>query len=146
MRGLSGTRLLKLPVRLHGIELGRPTDIVVDADARRAVGIALLCGDHVERFLPFGAAAVSDDEILVDSALAVIDDPRFYLDRGHTLRALRGASVTRKGKDEGRLVDVVVGTDGSLVGLVVDLGTGPRRVEVTDDVVVAVAAAARPAA
>jgi hypothetical protein len=145
MRGLTGTHLLKLPVRLHGIELGRPVDIVVDADARRAVGIALLCGDHVERFLPFGAAAVSDDEILVDSALAVIDDPRFYLERGHTLRALRGAPVTRRGELEGRLADVVVGTDGALVGLVVDAGGGARRVDVTGDVAVTVAAA-RPAA
>lgn len=146
MRGLSGDELLRLPVRLHGIDLARPVDVVVDAEARRAVGLELLCGDGVTRFLPFGAATVTDREITVDSALAVVDDLRFYLDRGRALRQLRGSSVVRGRFEEGRLADVVVGAGGDLVQIVLADADGGQRVAYTDDLSLRPVAVSRPAA
>ena len=142
MGGLSGDTLLGLPVLLHGIPLGRPVDIVVDADTRRAVGLVLLCGDRVERFLPLGAAALGSEQILVDSALAVLDDGAFYLDHGHSLRSLRGASVRRGRHELGRLADVVVAPDGELLELVLTHEGATTTVDVTDDLTVTPLAAA----
>ena len=88
MRGLP--ELLKLPVRLHGIQLGRPLDALVDPEDDRVIGFELLCGDHTKRFLPFSVARVRADEIGIDSALALIDerDLEFYLRRSRRLSEL----------------------------------------------------------
>ena len=51
MREITGDELLALPVRLHGIQLGRPVDLLLDRDAQRIVGLDVLCGDEVHRFL-----------------------------------------------------------------------------------------------
>lgn len=131
MRGLSGDELLKLPVRLHGIELGRPVDIVVDTEARRAVGLELVCGDRAHRFLPLGAATLTSDEIALDSALAVLDDGAFYRERAHALSELRGSVVSRRGEEAGRLDDVVVGQEGELIALVLDGARVPFAAELT---------------
>lgn len=131
MRGLSGDQLLKLPIRLNGIELGRPVDIVVDTDARRAVGLEVVCGDRAHRFLPLGAATLTTDEIALDSALAVLDDGAFYRERGHALSELRGSAVAREGQEAGRLDDVVVGDEGELIALVLDGERVPFTVELT---------------
>ena len=143
MRGCSGDDLLKLSVRLHGIELGRPVDLVVDLDARRAVGLELLCGDRARRFLPLAAASVESDEIAVDSALAVSDDLAYYLARGRGLRMLRGAAVARDGVEVGRLADVVLDSEGAIAELVLD---GDRRVELTPRVTISPLTASRSAA
>jgi sporulation protein YlmC with PRC-barrel domain len=124
MRGIAGADLLRLPVRQHGIELGRPVDLVLDRDARRVLGLELVCGDRANRFLALGAATVGEHEIAVDSALAVLDDAAFYRKRGHALRDLRGASVTRDGTEVGKLADVVVTPGGELPELV--LADGAR--------------------
>ena len=63
MKELTGAELLALPVRLHGIQLGRPVDLLLDRDTLRTVGLDVLCGDEVHRFLPLPTASVSDDEI-----------------------------------------------------------------------------------
>lgn len=131
MRGLSGDELLRLPVRLHGIELGRPVDIVVDVGARRAVGLELVCGDRAHRFLPLGAATLTTDEIALDSALAVLDDGAFYRERGRALSELRGSVVSRGGEEAGHLDDVVVGDEGELIALVLDGGRVPFAAELT---------------
>jgi len=142
MRGLSGDDLLKLPVRLHGIELGRPVDIVVDVDARRVVGLELVCGDRAHRFLPLGAATLTQEDIALDSALAVLDDGAFYRERGHSLSSLRGAAVCRGGEEQGRLDDVVLGEDGAVTELVVD----DRRVPFTPELTLRAPAVTRSAA
>ena len=51
---VAADELLRLPVRLHGIQLGRPVDVLLDAEAWRVVGLDVLCGDEVHRFLPLG--------------------------------------------------------------------------------------------
>ena len=39
MKELSGNAILSLPVQLHGIELGRPADVLLDRDGLRVAGI-----------------------------------------------------------------------------------------------------------
>ena len=128
MRGLSGDELLRLPVRLNGIELGRPIELVLDVAATHVAGFVVLCGDKVTRFLPFGAARVGPDAIEVASALTLLEDPGFYRSRGAALRALRGRPVTERGREAGTLQDVVLDEHGDVCELVVDgrrIAVGP---------------------
>jgi hypothetical protein len=82
--------VLALPVRLHGIQLGRPLDALVDEHADRVLGFEVLCGDDARRFLPFPVARLGADEIAVDSALTLIDerDLDFYRRRSRRLSDL----------------------------------------------------------
>ncbi len=84
MRGRSATDLLALPVRLRGIQLGRPVALLVDAAADRVLGLELACGDGEHRFLPFAVAEIRPDEIAVESALTLIDERELEFYRGHS--------------------------------------------------------------
>ncbi len=66
--------LLGLPVRVHGIELGRPVDVVLDLESRRAIGLEVRCPDDARRFLPLAAARLREDEVAVGSALLLLDE------------------------------------------------------------------------
>jgi hypothetical protein len=74
MRGRGAAELLALPVRTHGIHLGRPVDALLDPQLDRLVGLELVCGDGAHRFLPFAVARIQADQIEVTSALALIDE------------------------------------------------------------------------
>ena len=89
-RGRSAGELLRLPVRLHGIQLGKPLDAFVAVDADRVLGFEVLCGDDAKRFLPFSVARVRQDEIEIESALTLIDerDLEFYARRSRRLSQL----------------------------------------------------------
>ena len=121
MRELTGAELLGLPVRLHGIQLGRPVDLLLDRDTLRTVGLDVVCGDEVHRFLPLPTASVSDDEIAILSPLVLLeeDELHFYRSRTFALSTLRGRSVQRKSRDLGALEDVVIDAAGELVAVVV---------------------------
>jgi len=121
MRELTGAKLLALPVRLHGIQLGRPVDLLLDRETLRTVGLDVLCGDEVHRFLPLLTATVSDDEIAILSPLVLLeeDELHFYRSKTFALSTLRGRSVQRKGRDLGALGDVVIDPAGELVAVVV---------------------------
>ena len=58
MRGRRIADLLALPVRMHGIQLGRPVRALVDARDDRLLGLELVCGDGAHRFLPFAVATL----------------------------------------------------------------------------------------
>lgn len=90
MRGRSATELLALPVRLRGIQLGRPVALLVDASVDRLLGFELRCGDGEHRFLPFAVADVRPEEIAVESALTLIDEREldFYRRRSRALGEL----------------------------------------------------------
>ena len=122
MKERTGDELLALPVRLHGIQLGRPVDLLLDPDAQRAVGLDLLCGDEVHRFLPLPTAAVGDEEIRILSPFVLLEQHEldFYRARTLALGRLRGRVVERKGSKVGLLQDVVVGEDGQLVAAIVE--------------------------
>jgi hypothetical protein len=88
MRPLSD--VLALPVRLHGIELGRLVEALVDADSDRLLGFEVMCGDETQRFLPFAVARIGPEEIALESALTLIDerDLDFYRRRSRRLSEL----------------------------------------------------------
>ncbi len=131
MGGRPAGELLRLPVRLHGIQLGRPVDLILDLAAERALGLDVRCGDEVHRFLPLAAAVLEDGEITVRSALTLLEEAElaFYRSRADTLSSLRGVELERGGEPVGRLRDVIVGNGGIVTGVLVEADGDVRRVE-----------------
>ena len=95
---LSGSEVLARPLRLHGIELGRPVDLLLDHDGLRVVGVDVLCGDEVHRFLPLPTAAIGDEALTIHSPLVLLEEDEldFYRSRAFALSSLRGRAVTKK--------------------------------------------------
>ena len=89
MGSAAAKELLRLPVMLEGIRLGRCVDVVLDPTGEQVVGIVVLCGDEEERFLVLDAADVRGDKIAVRSALVLLEDVDFYRRHGRSLRGLR---------------------------------------------------------
>jgi hypothetical protein len=138
MRGLSLIGLLGRPVRSRGIQLGRPVDALLDLGGRRAVGLDVLCGDDERRFLPLEAAEIRDDELVVDSAFALVEGGSFYRESSSSFRSLLGAGVAARGGRAGTLADVLVTPHGEVDGFVVE-DAGVRRT-LPGDQVIAIAA------
>jgi hypothetical protein len=134
--GVSADTILGLPVRLHGIQLGRPVDLVLEPVTLRAVGLHVSCADGIDRFVPLPAARVTAAEVVVRSALMLMDESNlaFYRSRGRTFRALRGAEVTRGRRTLGQLVDLVIAGDGTPLELVVERGGNRERIPFVADV------------
>jgi len=109
MTGLTAETLLHLPVRVRGIHVGWPVDLILDGEGARAIGLDVLCADETHRFLPLAAAEVREDEISVSSALTLLTDVElaFYRTQGTTLRG-RG------------LRDAVLGDDWRIHALVTE--------------------------
>lgn len=91
MGSISARELLQLPVQLHGIKLGRPVDVLLEQGSEVPLGVVVLCGDDVERFLVLATADVREDEIAVDSAFLLLEDVDFYRARSRSLRATLAA-------------------------------------------------------
>jgi hypothetical protein len=118
----TGDELLAMPVRLHGIQLGRPVDLLLDREARRVVGLDVLCGDEVHRFLPLPTAAVGRKEIRILSPLVLLErrELDFYRSRTLALSRLRGSAVDRNRRLLGQLQDVIVDEGGQLIAAIID--------------------------
>jgi hypothetical protein len=129
MGSRSAAALLQLPVRLRGIRLAQPVDLLLDAVTWRALGFVVLCGDEAIRFLPFAAARLGPDEIAVGSALTLLEDVEFYRRRSESLRALGGAPVRRGAALLGTLCDVLLAEDGTATALAVDQPDGIAQVD-----------------
>lgn len=123
MRARSATELLRLAVQRHGIELGRPVDILLDATEWRVLGLVVACGDGATRFLAWPAASVRPGEIAVGSALMLLDDVDFYRSRGRSFRGLLGEPVDAHDP----LRDIVVARDGTVLELVIGQDGAERR-------------------
>jgi len=117
--GTSVAALLQCPVMMRGIQLANPFDVVLDAEVRRVVGIEVLCGDDVHRFLPLQAARIRPREIAVGSALLLLEerDVEFYRRHARTFRSLKGAAVERGGMLLGELEDLLIAADGEIVAV-----------------------------
>ena len=105
MRGLQAEQLLRWPVLVRGIRLGRIADVLFDPDGARVLGFDVLCGDDVHRFLPFPAAEFADGMLAIESSLTLLDEGTlaFYRRRGRSLTELdelRGAIVGATGAVE----------------------------------------------
>jgi len=142
MGSMSSGDVLALPVRMHGIGLGRSVDLILDVDVRRVLGFEVRCGDDTHRFLPLAAARVHEDKIAIGSPLTLLDELAFYRARGHGLGALRGARVANAHGELGTLQDVVFDTAGAIHELVVAGAAGERRIPPGAEVRVATRASA----
>jgi hypothetical protein len=127
MGSLSASAALQLPVRLRGIKLGQPVDLLVETETWHVLGFVVRCGDDSTRFLPFGASQPSEDEIAVASALMLLDDVDFYRSRGTSFRSLTGGRVASGGRLAGSLRDLVLGA-GHVEELEVERGSAVLRV------------------
>ena len=128
MGSRSATGLLQLPVRLHGIRLGRPVDLLLDLAEWRALGFVVLCGDESSRFLVLAAADLREDAIDVPSALLLLEDVEFYRGRSRSLRELLGEVVVSGQCELGELHDLMLMPDGGVDSLVVEQDEGTREV------------------
>ena len=135
--GVTGAAVLALPVRVHGIQLGRPVDLLLGDAPWRVVGIDVLCRDGGTRFVPVAAAHIRDGEIELASALLMLDDSAFYRRQTRSLRALRGAPVERDRRPAGTVADVVVSSDGAVTAVVVRTGAGTHTLTLDGAVVIA---------
>jgi hypothetical protein len=122
-----GDQLLKLPVRLHGAELGRPIDVLVDLERLRVIGLQVRCEDRGRRFLPLAAAALTSEEITASSGLALLDESAYYSKHNASLRALRGTAVDLAGRRIGTLDDIVLRANGDVTRVVVKQQSGELR-------------------
>ena len=129
MASRSATELLRLPVQLHGIRLGRPVDLLLDPVAWRVIGFVVLCGDETLRFLVYAAADPQEDAIGLSSALLLFDDVEFYRDRSRSLRALLGGAVVSALRELGALRDLLLAPDGNAAALVVEQDDELREVD-----------------
>jgi hypothetical protein len=127
MRGLTGEKLRRLPVRLRGILLGRPADLILHPSAPRVLGLDVLCGDRTHRFLPCSASEVRENEIEVGSPFVLLDLPTDSLYRSHA-RLLSRLIGTPAGDNGAVLRDVVLGPGWTIEELVLEDGSGRRRV------------------
>jgi sporulation protein YlmC with PRC-barrel domain len=123
----SGGELLHLPVCVDGAELGRPTDLLLDLDRLRVVGLNVRCGQGAERFLPLAAAELEGKQINAFSSLALLDESAYYGEHGASLRSLRGAVVDLAGRPIGTLADIVLRADGEVTRIVVRNESGKLR-------------------
>ena len=130
MTSFSSGRLLSLPVRLHGIALGRPVDLILRPETMRLLGLEVRCGDETHRFLPLAAARIGEHEIAIDSPLLLLDELPFYRGQGRSFQALRGARVRAGRAEAGTLKDMLVGDDGKIERLLVEGPGGARDVPV----------------
>jgi sporulation protein YlmC with PRC-barrel domain len=130
VREFSGEELLRFPVRLDGLDVGRAVDVILDPGHSRALGVEVLCRDESHRFLPLGAAEFGDKEIRLSSAFALLDAAGFEFYRGRTssLRSLKGTQVARRGRKLGELRDVLLSRDGEIEAFVVQSGDGSRAI------------------
>jgi hypothetical protein len=121
----SAAASLQLPVRLRGIQLGRPVDILLDRDHWNVLGFVVLCGDESRRFLPLAAAQLQETELAVGSALLLLEDARFYEERGVSYRSLLGTEI-----EGGALRDVWLLAAGAVTELEIEVDGVRTRVPV----------------
>ncbi|HEY8030112.1 MAG TPA: PRC-barrel domain-containing protein [Gaiellaceae bacterium] len=132
MGSLSASDLVGIPVRLRGILLGRPSDLLLDASARRVVGFVVESGDEVPRFLPFAASQPGEDAIAVASALMLLDDVAFYRKHGVSFRSLLGTGIERENASVGTLIDMHLNLAGDVLELEVDHDGTRSRIVASD--------------
>lgn len=120
MGSLSIAGLIGIPVRLHDILLGRPSDVVLDSTCSRVLGFVVQSGDDSPRFLPFAASQPGAKEIAVASALMLLDDVAFYRKHGVSFVSLVKREIARENGTCGTLIDMHVDHAGHVLELEVE--------------------------
>ncbi|HEY2543519.1 MAG TPA: hypothetical protein VGH92_10765 [Gaiellaceae bacterium] len=139
---LSVAGMVGCPVRLQGILLGRPSDVVLDGTARRVLGFVVHSGDDAPRFLPYAASQPIEGEIAVASALMLLDDVGFYRKHGLSFISLLGTAIEQENAPVGTLSDMHVDHAGNVVELEVDRDDEHLRVPAAGATFVTTAATA----
>lgn len=86
---MTADELLNRRVLLRGgIELGRVIDVILETEADRPLGLDVLCGDGLHRFLPMAAISRFGGDIQIESSLTLLEPAEldFYRLRGRSLR------------------------------------------------------------
>ena len=120
---ITGDELLRRPVRVHGIHVGQPVDLLLHPTDPQALGLDVLCGDDLHRFLPLSAAEVTERHVEAFSSLVLLDlrEGSFYRREARSLNGLRGTPL----RDRSSLQDVVLAPGWAISELVLD---GDERV------------------
>jgi hypothetical protein len=115
---ITGDDLLRRPVRAHGIQLGQPVDLLLHPTEPQALGLDVLCGDDLHRFLPLSAAEVTERHVEAFSPLVMLDlrEGSFYRREARSLNGLRGTPL----RGRSSLQDVVLAPDWTISELVLD--------------------------
>jgi hypothetical protein len=137
MGSLSAAASLQLPVQLRGIQLGRPVDILLDQETWQVLGFVVRCGDESQRFLPFAASQPGDTAIAIGSALLLLEDAKFYEERGVSFRSLLDGEV-----DGGTLRDLTIDPRGAVTELVIERAGDILNIPAAGELVVPTRAAA----
>jgi hypothetical protein len=118
------------PVVIGDVRLGAVVDMLLDRALTRLVGLRVLCGDGVRRFLPFPACEVREDRLSVESPLVLLDrELDLYGTGGRTFSDLRGRPVTVAGREVGSLVELLADEEGNVARIVASTPGG--EVELT---------------
>jgi hypothetical protein len=115
---ITGDDLLRRPVRAHGIQVGQPVDLLLHPTEPQALGLDVLCGDDLHRFLPLSAAEVTERHVEAFSPLVMLDlrEGSFYRREARSLNGLRGTPL----RGRSSLQDVVLTPDWTISELVLD--------------------------
>ena len=115
---ITGDELLRRPVRVHGIHVGQPVDVLLHPTEPQALGLDVLCGDDLHRYLPLSAAEVTERHVEAFSPLVLLDlrEGSFYRREARSLNGLRGTPL----RDRSSLQDVVLAPDWTISELVLD--------------------------
>ena len=121
---LSAKGLVGKAVRWRGLRLGSAVDVLFDDEARKALGIEVLCEGGGRGFAPFAVLELNERAIGLDSPLALVgaDGLSFYRQNGRSFATWTNDSVREKGRVVGVLEDVLLGSDGIVRGLLVRNG------------------------
>jgi hypothetical protein len=80
--------LLRQSVLLHGIQIGRVVDVILEPEHDGVIGFEVRCEDGRHRFLPRAATSHGDGGLEIESPFGLLDRDEldFYRSRGLTLR------------------------------------------------------------
>jgi hypothetical protein len=137
MRGHTGDELLRLPVRAHGIRLGRAVDVFLHPSSPGGWGWTL-CGENCTASCRF-PASLAEGRRGGSPFVLPRPGPGFVLLARRLLAELRGRSV---GADGSTLEDVVLGPGWAIEELVLERAGRRRRVPL-DGIVLPVRSRAR---
>jgi hypothetical protein len=122
--------VLTRAVRINGIDVGEPVDVLLDPDLGCVLGLEVHCRDGVNRFLPWLAGELDAGELSIGFPLALLDQPElaYYRERALALNVLRRLPVAGSNGGSSRIADVLVESRGRIRALVVEDGHGERAV------------------